>query len=190
MVKKKEHPGGGAKTSRSETVTVRLDPKLRYCAELAARKQRRTLSSFIEWAVQESLAYVELGEGFESCAPDTIKDMADSLWDVDEPDRFIKLVLRYPELLTHEEQVLWKLIRENDLLWKGFWHQGEWIWEADSLANLRIDCLREHWPTFVAVSRKEKERSALPKRERQQDQAPEGYVTETVIRDSEDEISD
>jgi hypothetical protein len=34
---------GGGKLSRSETVTVRLDPKLRYLAELAALKQRRTL---------------------------------------------------------------------------------------------------------------------------------------------------
>ena len=47
--------GGGGKLARSETVTVRLAPKLRYLAELAARKQRRTLSSFIEWAIEETL---------------------------------------------------------------------------------------------------------------------------------------
>jgi hypothetical protein len=44
--------GGGGKLSRSETVTVRLDPKLRYLAELAARLHRRTLSSYIEWAIK------------------------------------------------------------------------------------------------------------------------------------------
>ena len=38
--------GGGGKLARSETVTVRLDPKLRYLAELAARIQRRSVSSF------------------------------------------------------------------------------------------------------------------------------------------------
>ena len=41
---------GGSKLNRTETVTIRLDPKLRYLTELAARKQRRTVSSFIEWA--------------------------------------------------------------------------------------------------------------------------------------------
>jgi hypothetical protein len=31
------------------------------------------------------------------------------LWDVDEAERFAKLALGYPHLLTHEEQVRWKL---------------------------------------------------------------------------------
>ena len=48
MAKERTAKGGGAKLSRSETVTVRLDPKLRYLAELGARSQRRTVSSFIE----------------------------------------------------------------------------------------------------------------------------------------------
>ena len=55
--------GGGGKLARSETVTVRLDPKLRYLAELAARKQRRTVSSFIEWAVEQSFSGVNLYQG-------------------------------------------------------------------------------------------------------------------------------
>src|SRR4051794_21564371 len=53
---------GGAKLNRSETVTVRLDPKLNYLCELAARAQRRTKSSFIEWAVADSLRNVILPE--------------------------------------------------------------------------------------------------------------------------------
>jgi predicted HicB family RNase H-like nuclease len=47
---------------RSITVGVRLDPKVRYLAELAARKQRRSLSSFIEWVVQESFGRIFLRE--------------------------------------------------------------------------------------------------------------------------------
>src|SRR5688572_20503606 len=53
---------GGAKLNRSETVTVRLDPKLNYLCELAARAQRRTKSSFIEWAIADSLGSVSLPE--------------------------------------------------------------------------------------------------------------------------------
>jgi predicted HicB family RNase H-like nuclease len=41
---------------RSEVVTVRLEPKLKYLAELAARKQRRSLSSYVEWAIKQSLS--------------------------------------------------------------------------------------------------------------------------------------
>ena len=44
----------GAET-KSEVVSIRLHPEVRFLAELAARKQRRSLSSFIEWAVQRGL---------------------------------------------------------------------------------------------------------------------------------------
>jgi len=103
---------GGGKLTRSETVTVRLDPKLRYLAELAARQQRRTLSSYIEWAIEESLSsiIVKRTENWES----SLADEAFELWDVDEADRFVKLALRYPELLTHEEQIRWKIIQEEE----------------------------------------------------------------------------
>lgn len=48
-----------SKLNRSETVTVRFDPRLNYLCELAGRAQRRTKSSFIEWAVQQAIK--ELG---------------------------------------------------------------------------------------------------------------------------------
>jgi len=109
---------GGGKLSRSETVTVRLDPKLRYLAELAARKHRRTLSSYIEWAIEESLGKVVLADEGEQCKQTVLKESS-TLWDVDEADRFAKLALNYPDLLTHEEQVLWKIILEVDRFWDG-----------------------------------------------------------------------
>lgn len=63
MTKKEQsRKSRGAKPSRSETVTVRLKPKTKYLAELAARKQRRTLSSFIECAAADSLNRVFLGD--------------------------------------------------------------------------------------------------------------------------------
>jgi hypothetical protein len=47
--------GAGGKLNRSKVVSVRLDPKLHYLTEIAAAVQRRTMSSYIEWAVQERL---------------------------------------------------------------------------------------------------------------------------------------
>src|SRR5438309_11403225 len=95
-------------SKRSETVTVRLDPKLRYLTELAARKQRRTASSFIEWAIEQALSQVELDDKTH----DTVTSEAGLLWDTDEAERLVKLGLCYPALLTYDEQLLWKLIRE------------------------------------------------------------------------------
>ena len=47
----------------------------------------------------------------------TFAIVASSLWDVDEPDRFAKLALYYPDLLNHEEQSIWKLVRECRFVW-------------------------------------------------------------------------
>jgi uncharacterized protein (DUF1501 family) len=51
---------GGKAPVESDTVTIRLDPRLNYLAELAGRAQRRSKSSFIQWAVQEALKGVDL----------------------------------------------------------------------------------------------------------------------------------
>lgn len=156
--------GGGGKLARSETVTVRLDPKLRYLAELAALKQRRTVSSFIEWAIEDSLSRVYLQEGGYGNDPGTsVADVAAKLWDVDDADRFAKLALTYPDLLTHDEQKRWKLIRENGYLWRGQYAKigGKWTWrvEEDSLC---FDRLRKYWDEFCMVARGDASRDILP----------------------------
>jgi hypothetical protein len=102
----------GAKLTRTETVTVRLDPKLRYLAELASRKQRRTLSSFIEWVIEESLKRENIRNGNSYEEAMTFFDAASFLWDVNEVDRLLQLAKKFPDLLNHDEQVLWKLLHE------------------------------------------------------------------------------
>lgn len=164
MTELEKRKSGGGKLSRSETVTVRLDPKLRYLAELAARKQRRTVSSFIEWAVEDSLRGLMLTDdhGFEP-RETSIADEASYLWDVDEADRFARLALRYPDMLTHDEQVRWKLIRENGYLWRGrqAGSDNRWTWTVEN-KNLVYERLRENWDKFVAVAQGQADKSILP----------------------------
>ena len=158
--------GGGSKLNRSETVTIRLDPKLRYLTELAARQQRRTVSSFIEWAIERALESVVLREVYdrhEGTITTSLAQETETLWDTDEPDRIAKLGLHYPALLTHDEQVLWKLIRECGSLWLGQYDkQGYWRWEL-KMDSLIFKKLREHWDTFQQVASGEADKSILPK---------------------------
>jgi hypothetical protein len=142
MTEQEARKGGGGKLSRSETVTVRLDPKLRYLAELGARLHRRTLSSYIEWAIKGSLDAEALRPTTTSstaATDQTIGSEAEYLWDVDEADRFARLALRYPHLLTHEEQVRWKLILETYALWGdgGPWKAGEQHHEKLNFGRVR-----------------------------------------------------
>ena len=59
-MKKKRAPGAGGKLGRSEQVTVRFTPELRKKAEEAAKKDRRTLSNYIEVCVEKACKEVIL----------------------------------------------------------------------------------------------------------------------------------
>ena len=161
MAEEPKKSRGGSKLSRSEITTIRLDPKLRYLAELAARKQRRTLSSFIEWAVESTLNRLPISEwdGGEY----TFREKAEQLWDVDEADRFAKLAFGFPELMTHDEQVIWKLVKENGGLWRGVFRErdGVWTWSISEQA-LDLARLREHFDVFKDVATGKRPASALP----------------------------
>ena len=175
-------PKGGSKLARSEITTVRLDPKLKYLAELAARKQRRTLSSFIEWAIEDTLGRIELADGFEGV---TFLSQGPHLWDVDEADRFAKLALHFPELLTHDEQVLWKLVKECGYLWKGSF-KPTWTWVVAE-QTLILDRLRANWETFRAVARGDEPPTSLPKWPRTR---PAASASESKLQDLLDDMDD
>jgi hypothetical protein len=145
--------GGGGKLARSETVTIRLDPKLRYLAELAARKQRRTVSSFIEWAVEQSFSKVELyqGTGYNDDHSITVEQEVARLWDIDDAERFVRLAIRYPDLLTHDEQIRWKLLTDSGILAparkrSGRSHEVSWEWSI--LEDYVFPALRREWESL------------------------------------------
>ena len=111
MAEQKKAKVRGAKTQKSEVVTVRLEPKLRYMTEIAARVQRRTLSSLIEQAVEESLKSIVIWTDDQG-KTESVADLSNKLWDPIESDRFCILASTFPNLLTHDEQKLDKLITE------------------------------------------------------------------------------
>lgn len=93
---------------------MRLDPMLNYLCDIAARVNRQTKSSFIEMAVKDAIARTPIQPQNPGV---TVWAEAGQIWDVDEPDRFVKLAINYPELLTYEEQVLWKTLCSYDWYW-------------------------------------------------------------------------
>ena len=146
--------GGGGKLARSVIVTVRMDAQLKYLADLAARKQRRTLSSFIEWAVQQSFGELTLREGSGYNGDDSVslKDMEKSLWDVDESERFARLAIHFPELLTHEEQERWKLLTDSQLLSPAMQrNNGNRTWDWAKLEDVVFPVLRRAWASLLVA---------------------------------------
>lgn len=103
----------GPKLNRSEIIQVRFDPKLRIAAELAAAKERRSLSSLIEWALQRAVPDVMVTT--KDGRPISAAEVAETIWDTEEADRFVKLATQFPELLTYDQQRLWRAMRDVQL---------------------------------------------------------------------------
>jgi hypothetical protein len=99
---------------RTEMVSVRLAPKVRYAADIAARSQRRSISSLIEVAVAAYLPGIEVRESDgEDERRMKLMKLMESLWDPEESDRFVKLAEKLRWLLNNEEDHRWKAIREH-----------------------------------------------------------------------------
>lgn len=151
MEEKKVRQSSGGKLSRTETVTVRFDPRLRYLAELAARKQRRTLSSFIEWSVEEIInkTIIYEGTGHNGDETRTFAEEADRLWDVDEVERLARLAILHPELLTYDEQKVWKILKDCLILTPAQKSAREYDW--DILEIQVFPRIRALWPDLMMV---------------------------------------
>lgn len=80
-------------STKSETFTIRLTPKLMYGLELLARKQHRTLNGVVQWAIERVLQYKKEGIDYQN------------LWSADQAERIKILQKHAPHLLTYEEEL-------------------------------------------------------------------------------------
>jgi predicted transcriptional regulator len=124
---KKEVSNSGPRVIRSSTVSVRLDSDLEYLARIAARLQRRTLSSYVEWAVEQSLKDVVLSTHWREAEweddtnqlpsqnkrAQSLAELGTSLCSGDEVDRFMNIAVVYPNVLDEEQKRLYQLIQSD-----------------------------------------------------------------------------
>lgn len=158
--------------SRTEIITVRFDPKLRYAADLGARQFRRTLSAFIELAVKEVLTQlrydkekyhildlksagrVEKDNAQGAQRSMSILELADKLWDAEESDRLTNLAQEAPNLLTVEEQRIWKAIKEDKRYWRSFENEIWYDSDYHEPFELRVELVRKDWDEIVERAEK------------------------------------
>lgn len=146
---------------RTEVFAMRLDPKLKYLAEIAARKQRRSLANFIEWSLEQALGAVKLveSEDINGEYNRSVLDEANKLWDLEPSDRFIKLAENYPDLLNYEEQLIWKAIFEvtayeahKDGAGKTEYLHYDFVDGTGSKKTADRSSVKECWPQLVGYA--------------------------------------
>lgn len=116
MKKKKE--GAGGRLNRSEIVQARLNPKIRFAADLVSRYERQTLSSLIESSLDLYLTTCKIGINIKNSYEKlSVKEAVELLWSPDEAIRFIKIASSLSELLTNQEADLWLFILDTQYFW-------------------------------------------------------------------------
>lgn len=80
------------RTTKTESITTRVNPRMRHLMDVMGRSQRRSLTAVIEAAV-------------ESYATDADTALANSTWSTDEGERLLNLYQQAPQLCSFDEEV-------------------------------------------------------------------------------------
>jgi len=172
MARKK---GGGGKLNRSEIIQARLDPKLHTAAEIMARIERRTLSSFIEKSIEEAAKrnkvkrnlkflwwmadHEQFYIGRVTYDEVSVERAVDDIGVDHEAVRFLKFATYFPELLTTQEKQMFFSIVMIPHFWCHYPYkvedkEGNYIgteWEpVAALEGLDRENFLKYWDEFKA----------------------------------------
>lgn len=112
------------------TMTIRISHLNRFALELTARKQHRTVSSVLDWAIERALlddiAAPEVVHKKITHPDGTIEEwdemqpsLLQKLWSEHEYERLLNFAKYAPDLMSYEQKSIWALIKTNDQLWNG-----------------------------------------------------------------------
>jgi hypothetical protein len=101
--------------------------------------------------------------------PQSIAQLAEMLWDVDEVNRFQRLAHHAPHLMTFEEQQIWSTLLKTAHYWIGEWTpldeiQLHYVF-APLPENLWLDRVRDDWELIKNVAAGRTDGKKLPKME-------------------------
>ncbi|MBS1057178.1 hypothetical protein [Gluconobacter kondonii] len=138
------------KAGKSESLTIRLDPKMRFALEFVARLNGQTITKVIERAVTEAADRTKVDDGRNSY------DAANwrTYWDVSEGVRAIKLAMDENTHPTFEEEEMLEFVRTH---WRIFA-------QDQSLKYLRRENIEIIWPIMPKILDIWRETKASPDR--------------------------
>lgn len=139
---------------RTESLTVRIDPRVKYLANVVASAKRLSLTSLLERALEEAINRAEIWEGGTATKMSVV---VDEIWAEHEADRFVLLADRLPfvpfaESMTAEEkEVLWEMIQSRQEFWLPPLSKGSY---NVSRISFNFKALREQWDKLKAEATK------------------------------------
>lgn len=98
--------------SATISVSLRIDPKVKYAIDLLAREQKRTITGVVEWAVMQAVrAHKMPGYVGKDDEDLSLYDFLEMAWSPIESHRIVALGSYMESLLTFEESCLYKVVK-------------------------------------------------------------------------------
>lgn len=166
-------------TSAKRTMwAMRISPRIKYLAEIAARSQGKTLSNFVEGILEESFKKITvldqreampgLGGSHQAVHGKTLAELGDALYQNTDAARFLALVNIAPWLLSDAEHKLLRILQHSDY----------YSPLSNSLRILHDGRIQQHWEMLVAIRDGEADIDILPKDQRPRASVAFGMLSE------------
>ena len=158
----KNKPNQGAR--KTETLTLRLDPKVKLMIELISRIRRQSITGVVEAAIEEiafdlDAPVVSAGEPW----PMSLLSAVSEIWSTDESERFIHLCTHLPSLITYEEQRIWETIKASKVFLTDGIAENAQFWDVPGVGYIDKYSVRIWWPDLLAHVEENKEsRTIVP----------------------------
>lgn len=158
--------------NKSEVITIRINPKVKFGPELMARLHNRTVAQTVEMAIE-----CVLDDPFDGTQH--LRDvnyaprLIDELWSPHRGERLLRMVLGRPDLLCYEEELVWNKLERANVLDEYFESAKLPACELRADANRKDleDRIDQFWDELDAAEREEAIRKKREK-EKGKDKSP------------------
>ncbi len=103
---------------RTNVVTLRVTPQMRFGLELLAQERGETLTEVVTWAVSEMFGTEQVGLLRFATGESMATRVLDRVWSPHEHERVVRLGMYFPELMSARQRHLWSRVRESRKYWK------------------------------------------------------------------------
>lgn len=140
----KNKPSQGAR--KTETLTLRLDPKVKAMIEIISRIRRQSITGVVEAAIEEIAFDLDAPYFFDGkTLNSSLGAIFSDIWSSDESERFINMCYHLPSLMTYEEQRIWETIKSSRCFWENAASKILSDWSVVGLGCVDISNLRLWW---------------------------------------------
>lgn len=95
---------------KTEALTLRLDPRMKFQIELLSRIWHQSITGVIETAVERAASVVKVSADREL----TITQLTRDVWSPDDAETLIRLAIQAPHLMSFEESCIWAVIEASE----------------------------------------------------------------------------